>query len=190
MKKTKKKIDSQKGTCHKMTAFGSDVDIIKLIEEDHKPLKKILHILKDTDKSLSHRQQALVEFAPLFLNHSRAEERSLYKEMEKIEELRTDSYEGAVEHQIAEEVLEGGLNEENDHMWSAKMKVLAELIEHHLKEEEEEMLPHFKKHSSAEERAVIGEKYLQLKSEFENADRNAALDETTDEEQPRVHMSH
>lgn len=190
MKRNKKKIESSQKVRHKMSAFGSKDDIIKLIEADHKPLKKFLQILKNTESSLEVRQQALIDFAPLFLNHSRAEELSLYKEMEKVEDLRTDSYEGAVEHQIAEEVLEAGLNEENDQMWSAKMKVLAELIEHHLKEEEEEMLPHFKKHSSAQERATVGEKYLQLKSEFENAERNAELNETPNEELSRVQLSH
>ena len=173
-----------------MTAFGGEQDIMKLIEEDHKPLKKILQVLKDTEKSLSERQHSLIEFAPLFLNHSRAEEQSLYKEMAKVEDLRTDSYEGAVEHQIAQEILAGGFNEENDQMWSAKMKVLAELIEHHLKEEEEEMLPHFKKHSSAEEREAIGEKYLQLKTHLDDAYRNSSTDETTDEEVLGAHLSH
>lgn len=190
MKKVKKTA-KQKMNRHKMTVEGSPQDIIKLIEEDHKPLKKFLQILKNTEIDVKKRQKALIEFGPLLLNHARAEEQILYTAMERLEGLKIESYEGVVEHRISEELLEDGLNEEDDQMWSAKIKVLAELVEHHLKEEETEMLPHFKKQFSAEERAQLGDKYILLKQEFEDADRNVAVDETTDEDLGmNRHLSH
>ena len=44
--------------------------------------------------------------------------------------------------------------------WSAQVKVLAELVEHHMEEEEQEMLPDFRKASDGEERERLGEAFL------------------------------
>jgi hypothetical protein len=48
----------------------------------------------------------------------------------------------------------------------AKVKVLAELVEHHIEEEEEKNLPKFKRASSAQERDDLGRKYLERRSAF------------------------
>lgn len=135
---------------------ASDHDIIKLIKRDHKPLRKLLEVLKDIEIDAKKRQVALIEFAPLLLNHARSEERALYQLMEKKEELRADSYQGVVEH--------------------------------HLDEEEEEVLPDYKKQSTSEERILVGKRYLQFKKKFEDADRMDEVDETTDE--AITHVTH
>ena len=46
------------------------------------------------------------------------------------------------------------------------MKVLAELLEHHIQEEETTMLPEFRQNSSAMERRELGAKYLKLRSAY------------------------
>ena len=43
------------------------------------------------------------------------------------------------------------------------MKVLAELVEHHIEEEESDLLPDFKKRSEKEERIALGAEFLEAK---------------------------
>ncbi len=141
-------------------------DVINLILEDHKPLKKLIKILKDNDKDFDKRDQAFAEFAPLLINHSKSEEESLYKIMKTNAELRTLAFEGDVEHTLADQMLEEIKRTEDQDIWSAKVKVLAELVEHHIEEEEEEMLPEYKKESTLEERARLGQHFLTLKTKM------------------------
>ena len=49
-------------------------------------------------------------------------------------------------------------------MWSAKVKVLAELVELHIKEEEHYLLPLFKKRSDEKLRIKMGEQFLYQKT--------------------------
>ncbi len=69
-----------------------------------------------------------------------------------------------MEHGLADKLVEEIDQVSDSVKWSAKVKVLAEIVEHHLNEEENELLPRFKKNSSAEERIRIGHKYLAMRS--------------------------
>ncbi|MGK4455687.1 hypothetical protein, partial [Klebsiella pneumoniae] len=50
--------------------------------------------------------------------------------------------------------------------WKAHVKVLAELVEHHIEEEEEEQIPDLRKDFELDERVKIGLEYLRLRSAF------------------------
>jgi hypothetical protein len=143
---------------------NSKEDIIKLILLDHLPIKRLIGMLKDTDSPIRTRRRAFEQFAPLLLVHARAEQESLYTFLkDENHELRVDGLEGDVEHALAEHMIEEVEMAENADVWSARAKVLAELVEHHIEEEEEEILPHFKKESDIEDRILIGKQYLDLK---------------------------
>lgn len=146
-------------------------DIVQLILKDHKPLKARIKIMKDPDKhSLSQRQKAFKEFAPLLTAHAKSEEKSLYVAMKDEEELRVESFEGDTEHTIADSLVKEikGIDEEDE--WTAKVKVLAELVEHHIEEEEEEMLVEVKKEMETETRLAIGQEYLRLYESYSEAE--------------------
>ena len=144
-------------------------DIIDLILADHKPLKQLIKIMKDSEKhDLNERQNAFEEFAPLLVTHAKPEEQTLYVSMKKEEDLREEGLEGDVEHALADQLLEEIKRTDDEDLWSARVKVLAELVEHHIEEEEEEMLPDFRKNSEVEERIQLGADYLQLKAQLED----------------------
>lgn len=149
-------------------------DIIQLILEDHKPLKELIEIMKDTEKhDILERTNAFEEFAPLLTVHAKAEERSLYVHMKSEEDMTEEGLEGDVEHGLADQLVHEIRATEDEDLWSAKVKVLAELVEHHIEEEEEEQFPEFKKQADAEVRSELGQQYLLLKSEI-TADENAS----------------
>ncbi len=146
----------------KLTA--SESDIINLIKEDHKPLKKLIRILKDSEKEIEERIEAYAEFAPLLVNHAKSEEQSLYVAMKQNSELREEGLEGDVEHGLADQLIEEIRRTEDDDLWSAKVKVLAELVEHHIQEEEDELLPDYRNNSDAADRVKVGQEFLRLKT--------------------------
>ncbi len=162
-----------------------DGDIIKLIMEDHKPLKKLIRTLKDWDSELTDRKEAFEEFSLLLTTHANAEKEALYKVLERNEDLSKEGYEGEVEHSLAVQTLEAAMDDETEETWSAKVKVLAELVEHHIEEEESDMLPKFKKQSSQKERARIGAKYIILKKKNQHADDELDLDKMEEESHSR-----
>lgn len=157
----------------------AEMDIINMILEDHKPLKHLIKILKNDDKELNERKTAYEEFAILLMTHAKPEEQSLYTEMKKNEELRAEAFEGDVEHGIADQLLEEIKRTTDDDMWSARVKVLAELVEHHIEEEEEELLPDFKKNSDLSQRQELGQLFLKLKTELLEMGGTDSPDEET-----------
>jgi hypothetical protein len=144
-------------------------DIIQLILADHKPLKRLIKILK-SGKDYSVKAPAFEEFAPLLLAHAHPEQESLYEYMkkEKDEDVQCEAYEGETEHSLAEEMVHAVKTTRDVLIWGAKAKVLAELVEHHIQEEEEEMLPSFRKQTELAERISLGDQYLSLKAAFEH----------------------
>lgn len=140
-------------------------DIIKAILADHKPLKKCIKTLKNLDRDLSERKRVYHDFALLLACHAQCEEQALYTAMfgDKNHLTRADAHEGKVEHDVADHLVEEIDRLADSTYWSAKVKVLAEVVEHHLKEEEESLLPRYKRQSSAAERTRLGQKYIQLR---------------------------
>lgn len=145
---------------------GKHHDIIQMILDDHKPLKRCIEILKNSEVNLSSRRAAFNEFVPLLLIHAKAEESVLYA-FEKTEiDMREDAFEGDVEHALAEQMVKDVKQSVDKDLWSAKAKVLAELVEHHIKEEETEMFPELKKEAGAADLIRLGENYLAVKNKI------------------------
>jgi hemerythrin-like domain-containing protein len=141
-------------------------DIVDIIYADHKPLKRLIKILT-SEKPIADKRRAYEEFAPLLLAHAKPEEQSMYAHMHEKEDLNGDAYEGETEHDIADQLMSdiASLETGDEDEWEAKVKVLGELVEHHIEEEEEDMLPELKKELTDEERSHIGEEFLRLKAE-------------------------
>lgn len=153
-----------------MTKEQKSQDIIDLILIDHEPLKKLLKIMKNSDKDMEERWSAFQEFTPLLVAHAKAEEQVLYTFLKEENDMREEGFEGDVEHALAEQTLNEAKATDGDDLRSARIKVLAELVEHHIKEEEEDMLPDFKKNSTKEDRLRLGEEYLAHKDQVQTED--------------------
>jgi hypothetical protein len=146
----------------------SDSDIAELILRDHKPIKKLIPILKDSKGSVAKKQAAFAEFERILSAHAQAEQESLYAELKNVEDLKSEGIEGDTEHAIATQLMtEANDNEMDEDTWMAKVKVLAELVEHHIKEEEGQLLKSVRKEFNLDERETIGERYTELLHQLE-----------------------
>lgn len=144
----------------------SGQDINQLILKDHRPIKSILQNLKDTDIIRSQKEDQYEEFVSLLMGHAKAEEQSLYLSIREYEDLKIDSYHGDSEHGIADQLIQEINACPDDFEWLAKVRILAELVENHIREEEEHLLPKIKEELPDGARQMIGEEYTRLITEF------------------------
>jgi hemerythrin superfamily protein len=137
-------------------------DIIELILQDHLPLKDLIETLKDDDLERKDKAEAFEEFAYLLTCHAKAEEQVLYVAMKNFDDLKVESFEGDTEHGIADQLVQEINATPDDNEWLAKVKVLAESVEHHIEEEETEMLTKVQKTIPNELRMNLGSEYTRL----------------------------
>jgi hemerythrin superfamily protein len=156
-------------------------NIIQRIKEDHKPLKAAIQILTSEKKSEAEKKRVLPRFLKDLKLHSKAEEMSVYSQVLNMEETRDTALEGFEEHHLAD-LLSHQL-EKNADSWSdtmmAKAKVLAELIQHHIKEEEDEFLPELKEALEKDQLLQMGDlynrAYRELKKELASTNGTGAM---------------
>jgi hemerythrin superfamily protein len=152
----------------KPNSTRSGKDIIQLILADHRPLWQMIKVMKSESASIEKKRATFEKFVPTLLAHAKPEEQTWYKSMENDQDMSVEGLEGEIEHGLANQLCEElKVTCEHD-MFMAKVKVLAELVEHHLEEEEEELLPEFKKETSLEDRRELGARYLSLQEQFKN----------------------
>lgn len=178
MRGTKKSIDS---------SVETRGDIIDLIMEDHRPLKELIEKMKDPEVDPGDKMVAFEEFASTLMMHSKPEEQALYSFLKEDDELRHEGIEGEIEHALADQLIVEIKSERDLDIWQAKVKILAEMVEHHIQEEEDQMLPEFKRNSSAEEREELGEKFLELKSTIPFDDLYMQVQRTAERTKPSRH---
>lgn len=173
--KSAKKKSSKKSSTLKASSAKEGGEIISFIKRDHKPLKELISVLKDPDAKIVEKRPAFKKFQTLLLRHAHAEEQSLYVELKSRKDMRIEAIEGDVEHGLADglmnkiETTNGAAPNDND-SWMAKVKVLAELVDHHIKEEEEEMLKTVGKEFDLEKRVEIGKEYERLYAELRRSE--------------------
>ena len=119
---------------------------ITMLKSDHALVKRLLRDLDATTERAVKQREALVSQIERELKtHAQLEEEIFYPAFKAVTE-DTDAvdmfYEAAEEHHVVDMVLPA-LKAANpkSHEFSAKAKVLKDLIEHHIREEETQMFP-------------------------------------------------
>ena len=134
-------------------------NIINLLKKDHKNVKKLLEdTIKNRDTSKYPQIQKELRI------HMEGEENLLYpKTRNQATDLTLEAYE---EHDLVKKELRDidNLNI-NDECWMPKMKVVKDLIEHHVEEEEEEYFPKSEEILSSSELDKLGQKYEDWKKD-------------------------
>ena len=116
------------------------MDLFEMLKTDHDEVEKILEKMKETTtRAAKSRQSGLEKLHHLLIPHMEAEEEIFYPQL--INAGETDvAYEALEEHKTARLVLQDLENMAADDVrWKPYMKVLAELVLHHVEEEESEV---------------------------------------------------
>ncbi len=154
-------------------------DLVSAIKKDHEGLRRFIKVMKDTERPMAERRQAASLFSSLLKSHTIAEEKAVYKPMESKSdhELTVRIEEGYVEHTAADRVMADMEKATEADVWTAHANVLAELVEHHLDEEEEEMFPLMKKQipKNLEPDLIINYLDLRASTQTKITDENAGV---------------
>ncbi|QJD57540.1 hemerythrin domain-containing protein [Pseudomonas sp. gcc21] len=123
------------------------MNAIDLLIQDHEKLKKLLEqISSTTERAAKTRTDVLAQIEAEVLSHTRIEEDIFYPAYRDASDKEGIKmfHEAVEEHRaVSELVLPDLLKTQPDTMqFSGRIKVLKELLEHHIEEEESEMFPH------------------------------------------------
>ena len=149
-------------------AKGAAADAVKLLTADHKEVKALFNQYKklvDGDAAAEERQALAEQICNMLTMHATIEEEIFYPAAR--EALDEDDLldEAEVEHASAKDLIaQIEAMDADDDLYDAKVTVLGEYIDHHVKEEEEEMFPKCRK--SEMDLALLGEELDARKAEL------------------------
>lgn len=140
-------------------------DIIEAILRDHEALKFYLKILKKNN-SYKDNLLAFEQFALMLFAHMDPEEKTLYNFAKNRGAQSLYAYEQEVEHNLVSQFIGEISQTEDKEECMVKIKILSDLVEDHLEQEENNFLPNFEKNTPLQERQLLGKKYLQIQMEL------------------------
>lgn len=117
--------------------------LFALLAEDHRAARGLLEqILETIDDDPEGARLLLDEARVQILAHAHAEARTLYIALEPDESTSDLAHEGREEHAVVENLLdELSVTRVVDDSYRAKIKVITDLLDHHIDEEELHMFP-------------------------------------------------
>ena len=141
--------------------------ILTALKADHDKVKKLLNAILATEDA-KKRSALFLQFKTELAPHSRAEEKVLYARLEKTAEGKDEALEGTVEHEVVDRLVEDLSDPESleSDQWSARCRVLQELLEHHIEEEEGDFFKTARKLFDRQALDKMGEEFAAEKRKY------------------------
>lgn len=160
------------GNTFSSSAIDADsVDILETLKKEHDEVKDLLSDLADAETP-AQRRTLVLKIKKALVPHTKAEEKVVYNAVIGLRDkgAQQDGHEGYLEHEWAAKTLQRleGIQNAASPEHKAAGKVLKELVEHHIEEEERSVWSDVKKNFSDEER-------MQMNAAFEAAKRRVKL---------------
>lgn len=144
------------------TYAEGEMDILTKLKKEHREVQLLLDELMDA-QGAGPRKALLKKIKQALVPHTRAEEKVVYNAVLalKDKEARQDGREGYLEHGLADRMLAilGKISNANSVEFSAAAKVLRELVNHHVREEENEIWSDVKDNFSEDERYEMNRRF-------------------------------
>jgi hemerythrin superfamily protein len=144
-----------------------DADILDTLKKEHDEVKALLSKLQDAEGA-AERRSLVKQIKAALLPHTKAEEKVVYDAVIalKDKDAQIDGHEGYLEHECAAKTLDKLEKTEpaTSPAHKAAAKVLKELVEHHIKEEESNVWDDVEKNFSDEDRIAMNRKFLAAKT--------------------------
>ena len=137
------------------------MEATKLLKQQHDEVNELFKRFVSAEED-SERQELFDQIADDFAAHAEIEEKIFYPAV-YVGKLQEKLQEAVEEHLAAKRVAADLLDlDPSDEQFDAKMKVLQELIEHHVEEEEGELFPLVRQNFAREELDALGEHMEQM----------------------------
>ena len=137
---------------------AGNTDILDTLKTEHDEVKSLLSKLQDAHTA-AQRKSLVKAIKAALVPHTKAEEKAVYDAVISLrdKEAQTDGQEGYIEHELAARTLQRLESIANatspEHLAAAK--VLKELVEHHIGEEERNVWRDVKDNFSAKQRLAM-----------------------------------
>lgn len=148
-------------------AKSTATDALSLLREDHEKVKKAFREFEKLgDQAYSSKKKLAENICRDLEQHTKIEEEIFYPAFQrKTKGEKSLVNEAVVEHGTAKDMIRQIRKmDAKDELFSAKVKVLGEYVNHHIKEEEEEMFPQLEKANI--DLLALGEKMAERKQKF------------------------
>ncbi len=149
------------------------MNILTALKSDHKELKKILEDIEGTTERAEKKRLSLfAKFKDEIVAHARAEESVVYEKLKGIvdKDDRDTILEGYEEHYLVDKLIPEIENlSPMDEVWTAKVTVVKEMLEHHIKEEEDEIFAMVRKEFDPDALEIMAERFEALKAKKKRA---------------------
>lgn len=144
---------------------------IDLLKEDHERVRHLMGQLGETtSRAAKTRTDLLEKIARELQVHTRIEEEIFYPAFRKAGDSEHDEmyFEAKEEHRAVDSLVLPDLQKTDvqSDSFTGRFKVLKELVEHHIEEEEEEMFPEANKSMDDEMLLELGERMAERKKEL------------------------
>lgn len=144
-----------------MPTRNSGINAITLLKEDHETVRGLLKKLEATTERAGDTREELLDRIEQELKiHTTIEEEIFYPAYKEAVSKRDDTklyHEALEEHHVVDGVLaEMKSSSYGSEEFSAKAKVLKDLVEHHAEEEEKQMFPRARRHMETSELKELG----------------------------------
>jgi hemerythrin superfamily protein len=138
---------------------GADkTDILDTLKKEHDEVKSLLSDLQDAQTG-AQRKSLVKRIRAALLPHTKAEEKVVYDAVIALrdKQAQTDGQEGYLEHELAAKTLQRleSIANATSPEYKAAGKVLKELVEHHIDEEERNVWKDVKDNFSDDERVTM-----------------------------------
>jgi hemerythrin-like domain-containing protein len=149
-----------------------DGDILDTLKKEHDEVGQLLKQLVESE-SASERRGLVKKIKTALIPHIKAEQKVVYDAVLALKDrdAKTDGEEGYIEHKLAAETLSllGKISNTMSPEFSAAAKVLKELIEHHVEEEERNIWTDVKESFSDSQRLAMNRKFEAAKKRVRTA---------------------
>lgn len=141
-------------------------DILTTLHQEHEEIQALLKQLVESD-SAPERRTLLLRVKQALVPHARAEEKVVYDRILALKggKNKTDGHEGYFEHETADRMLAnlGKIEQVKSAEFTAAAKVLKELLEHHIGEEERDIFSDVRENFSDEKRVAMNDEFAAAK---------------------------
>ncbi len=157
------------------------MNVLNLIRGQHKILMESIAVLESPYRSKREKQIHLGKFIHLLKMHTEGEEETLYDVMMEVAPDQKIVFQAEQEHDIAKSLVLELENMSFQTKWGpeieAKAKVLAEVVEHHIDEEENNFFKVCRNTLTSMELEAIGEEFQQKCVDFQDDELEVSMTE-------------
>lgn len=149
------------------------MDVTTILKSDHRKVDELFsQIEAASERAMKTRLKIFLKVKKELTVHAAAEEQILYPRMQESRTLRHYAFEAYEEHRLVKQLLaeisaldlDG--NAGSGDAWNAKVKVLMELVKHHVREEEGPMFRGLKSELERDELRQMGEALESFKQSY------------------------